>query len=193
MPEVPRALSLINESSATFNHLYMRPNLRVRMAARVSYLIEASGIPLTIFGYTLGLGKGGSLHHIGYKAHHSTLQGFNCRGLSLLQALAFVSLSLHRMIRYHVFTEINLELREFQVTMSIISNLKLKILLLPYLALLNNIKSFLPLPYSINVVICLLAELPSESRVTHNAFFRRYGYKLVNQKYDHTESFTERF
>ena len=56
--------------------------------------------------------------------------------------------------------------------MSVISHLELKVLLLlPELALLNDIEGLLSIPYCANVLVCFLAKLPSISGVTDNALF----------------------
>ena len=70
-------------------------------------------------------------------------------------------------------TEIDLELRDFKVSVSVISDLELKVLLLlPELTLLNDIQALLSVPYRANVLVCFFAQLPGISGVTDNALFR---------------------
>ena len=57
--------------------------------------------------------------------------------------------------------------------MSVISYLELKVLLLlPELALLNDIEGLLSIPYCAYVLVCFLAQLPGISGVTDYALFR---------------------
>ena len=70
-------------------------------------------------------------------------------------------------------TEVDLELWDFEVFVSIFSYLELKVLLLvPELTLLNDIEGLLSIPYCANLLVCFLAQLPGISGVADNALFR---------------------